>query len=61
MFLPSLSATVAGLVAGAALAVPAAATRPGPPLSEPAALLAASLHCIGDPAASARAGRTPCS
>ncbi|MET8148405.1 esterase/lipase family protein [Actinoplanes sp. NPDC049668] len=54
-----LAAAVAGLVAGAAFAAPAGATRPGPPLSEPAARLAASLHCVGDPAASARSGRTP--
>ncbi|MEU7907060.1 lipase [Actinoplanes sp. NPDC049118] len=54
----ALLAAVALLVPVAVFAAPAAA-RSGPPLSEPAARLASSLHCTGDPAASARAGRTP--
>jgi len=52
---------VAVLVAGsgAVFAAPAVDARSGPPLSEPAGRLASALHCTGDPAASARAGRTP--
>ena len=50
---------VAVLVAGAAVAAPTGNARSGPSLSEPAGRLASALHCTGDPAASARAGRTP--
>jgi triacylglycerol lipase len=53
------AAAVAVLVAGPALPSPALAARPGPPLSVPPGRLASALHCTGNPAASARAGRTP--
>jgi pimeloyl-ACP methyl ester carboxylesterase len=47
---------VTALIAGGG---PAFADPPGPRLSEPAGRLSSALHCTGDPAASARAGRTP--
>jgi len=54
-----LVGTAAAGVLVAGFATPAGAARPGPRLSEPAGRLASALHCTGDPAASARAGRTP--
>jgi triacylglycerol esterase/lipase EstA (alpha/beta hydrolase family) len=54
--LPS-AAALAVLVSGAGAA--SAAGRPEAALSVPPARLASALHCTGDPAASARAGRTP--
>ena len=61
MRLPGFGPLVLGavLVAGAAFAAPAGAAPPGPPLAEPESRLSSALHCTGDPAASARAGRTP--
>jgi triacylglycerol esterase/lipase EstA (alpha/beta hydrolase family) len=55
------TAAVAVLVAGAGatFAAPTSDARSWPPLSEPPGWLASALHCTGDPAASARAGRTP--
>lgn len=59
------AAAVVVLAAGLALAAPAAAPAaavdagPGPRLLVPPGRLAAALHCAGNPAASARAGRTP--
>ena len=46
-------------VGAPAFAAPAGDARSGPPLFEPSGRLASALRCTGDPAASARAGRTP--
>ncbi|MFC3990503.1 esterase/lipase family protein [Actinoplanes siamensis] len=54
-------APAAGTGAPVASSAPAAATRPSATAGKPAAKTSApaGLHCTGDPAASARAGRTP--
>jgi triacylglycerol esterase/lipase EstA (alpha/beta hydrolase family) len=57
LLLGAVTVLVAGV--GAAFAAPTSDARWEPPLSEPADRLASALHCTGDPAASARAGRTP--
>jgi triacylglycerol esterase/lipase EstA (alpha/beta hydrolase family) len=59
LLLGAAAVTVLVAGAGATFAAPTSGARSGPPLSEPADRLASALHCTGDPAASARAGRPP--